>query len=140
MAQKKEVIAVRNDLDGLAYQTEKMIKENEAKFAADDVTSAKSLIEESRKLIAKHVNDSSPEEFKAVYDKLQTVTQKMSTELYKQQTSGTAADAGRGRPAGGRNPGSLAPVFSDHCYTGENQSPVSEKLHAKPVLEESDGV
>ncbi len=90
---KKEVIAVRNDLDGLAYQTEKMVKENEAKFNAADVTSAKEMIEEARKLMAKSVGESTVAELKGVYERLQTVTQKMSTELYKQQTTGTAADA-----------------------------------------------
>lgn len=90
---KKEVIAVRNDLDGLAYQTEKMINENQAKFEASDVTSAKEIIDEARKLISKNVADGDVAELKGVYERLQNVTQKMSTQLYKQQTTGTAADA-----------------------------------------------
>jgi molecular chaperone DnaK len=90
---KKEIISVRNELDGLAYQTEKMIKENEGKFDANDVSSSKTLIEEARGLIAKQVNDTKLDDIKGCLERLQAVTQKMSTELYKQQTSGTAADA-----------------------------------------------
>lgn len=98
---KKEVIGARNDLDGLAYQTEKMIKENEAKFNADDVKSAKDIIDEARKLIAKTVNDSDATELKSVYDRLQTVTQKLSSDLYKQETAGApAADPSPASPKG----------------------------------------
>lgn len=89
---KKEQINTRNELDGLAYQTEKMIKENEAKFNADDVKSAREIIDEAKKLVAKGP-EASLDEMKSVNERLQTITQKMSTDLYRQQTSGTAADA-----------------------------------------------
>jgi molecular chaperone DnaK len=89
---KKEQINARNELDGLSYQTEKMIKENEAKFNADDVKSAREIIEEAKKLVAKGT-EATVTEIKNVNDRLQAVTQKMSTELYKQQTTGTAAGA-----------------------------------------------
>lgn len=105
---KKDVIFARNELDGLAYQTEKMIKENEAKFSADDVTSAKALIEEARGLVAKSVNDTKLDDVKSIQERLQNLTQKMSTELYKQQTSGTAADASGANAAGPTDAGSTS--------------------------------
>ncbi|MCB9072714.1 MAG: molecular chaperone DnaK [Bdellovibrionaceae bacterium] len=89
---KKEQITIRNELDSIAYQTEKMIKENESKFNAEDVKSARELIDEAKKLVAKGI-DASLDELKSTSEKLQAITQKMSTELYKQQTSGSAADA-----------------------------------------------
>lgn len=82
---KKEVVTVRNDLDSLVYQTEKLIKENEAKFAAADVTSAKDIIEEAKKLVASGT-EAKLEDLKGVYERLQNVTQKMSSDLYKQQS------------------------------------------------------
>lgn len=85
---KKEAISVRNELDSLIYQTDKLIRENEAKFAAADVTSAKEIIEEARKLISKG-NDATATELKGVYERLQNVTQKMSSELYKQSSAQT---------------------------------------------------
>src|ERR1019366_8069469 len=45
---KREQITLKNNLDNLIYQTEKLIKENEAKLTADNVTKAKELITESR--------------------------------------------------------------------------------------------
>lgn len=99
---KKEVITVRNDLDGLVYQTEKLIKENEAKFDAADVTSAKSIIEEAKTQVAKGT-EAKIEDLKGVYERLQNVTQKMSSDLYKASASG----------AQGQQPGQESPPKPD---------------------------
>lgn len=81
---RKEVVTVRNDLDGLIYQTEKLIKENEAKFAAADVKSAQEIITEAKAQVAKGT-EAKIEDLKGVYERLQNITQKMSSDLYKQQ-------------------------------------------------------
>ncbi|MBY0315273.1 MAG: molecular chaperone DnaK [Bdellovibrionales bacterium] len=95
---KKEVITVRNDLDGLVYQTEKLIKENEAKFDAADVTSAKSIIDEAKAQVAKGT-EAKIEDLKGVYERLQNVTQKMSSDLYKASASaGQAQQPGQEAP------------------------------------------
>jgi molecular chaperone DnaK len=100
--QRKESITARNDLDGLVYQTEKLIKENESKFAAADVTSAKEIIDESKKAIAKGT-DTSVDVLKGIYERLQTVTQKMSSDLYNQtaaQQQTPPADGAQQAPTG----------------------------------------
>ena len=90
---KKETISLRNDLDSLVYQTEKLTKENEAKLQAEDVSSAKTMIDDARKIIAKGT-DATADEIKGIYEKLQNITQKMSSELYKAQSTTDAGDAG----------------------------------------------
>jgi len=109
---RKETITLRNDLDSLVYQTEKLVKENEAKFQADDVTNAKSLIDDARKIVSKGA-DANADEIKSTYEKLQNVTQKLSSELYKASSAGTPgaepqaeappADAGAGATGGDGN-------------------------------------
>ncbi len=106
--QKKEVITAKNELDNMIYQTEKLIKDNEAKLPADDVKAAQTELEESKKLVSKGT-DAPLNDLKAQFEKLQTITQKMSAELYKQApppgTAGAdgtqASDATGAAPKGG---------------------------------------
>ena len=90
--QKKEVITAKNELDNMIYQTEKLIKDNEAKLPADDVKAAQTELEESKKLVSKGT-DAPLNDLKAQFEKLQTITQKMSAELYKQAPPPGAAGA-----------------------------------------------
>lgn len=97
---RKEKVTVSNDLDSLMYQVEKMIKDNETSFNAADVKSARELIEEGRGLISK--KDSSLEEVKSAFERLQGVSHKLSSELYsKGKTAGGDAAAGAGSGAAG---------------------------------------
>jgi molecular chaperone DnaK len=97
---RKEKITASNDLDNLVYQTEKVIKENQASFSAEDVKAGNDLITEGRDLIAK--KESSTEQLKAVFERLQTLSHKLSTELYnKGKAAGATGDAGAGGAAGG---------------------------------------
>ncbi len=98
--QKKEVITAKNELDNMIYQTEKLIKDNEAKLSPDDVKSAQEQLEESKKLVSKGT-DAPLTDLKAQFEKLQTVTQKMSAELYKQAPAPGSETAGAdAAPAG----------------------------------------
>ena len=100
--QKKEVINAKNELDNMIYQTEKVIKDNEAKLPADDVKAAQAELEESKKLVSKGT-DAPLVDLKAQFEKLQTITQKMSAELYKQAPppGAAAADATQASDATG---------------------------------------
>jgi molecular chaperone DnaK len=89
---RKERITISNDLDSLIYQTEKIVKENQASFGADDVKAANDAIAEGRDLVAK--KDSSVESLRAAFEKLQAVSHKLATELYN-----------KGKGAGGAAPG-----------------------------------
>jgi molecular chaperone DnaK len=109
---RKERVTVANELDSMAYQTEKLIKENEASFQDADKKTATDIIAEARKELAN--KESKAEDLKAIYERLQNVTHKLSSELYAknqnqgaQQASGDgagttgASDAGGGETKGG---------------------------------------
>jgi len=105
---KREAITLRNDLDSMVYQTEKLVKDNESKFAAADVKSANDMIADAKKIIARGA-DAKTADIKGIYEKLQNITQKLSTDLYKQQTNENQAQAPAGGPtdasAGGGDAG-----------------------------------
>lgn len=92
---KKETISMRNNLDGLAYQTEKMINENEKDLSAGEVKKAKDLIEEAKNALKENKGAA---ELKTIHDKLTEVTHKLSTELYQKQ--GAKAEGGGEAAAG----------------------------------------
>ena len=97
---KREQITLKNNLDNLIYQTEKMIKENEAKLTADNVTKAKELMTESRDAVEKNKY----EEMKGLYERLTNLTHGFTSELYKQagpQNGGAAGGEAGGGAAGG---------------------------------------
>jgi molecular chaperone DnaK len=98
---RKERATVANDLDNLTYQTEKIVKENEASFNADDVKLAREIIGESRELLAN--KESKADTLKSAYERLQNISHKLSTELYSKgkaageqaaPTEGAAAEGG----------------------------------------------
>ncbi len=91
---KKEVVTLRNNIDALVYQSEKMIKDNESKFGADLVKTTNEAIADAKtKMTSEDL-----EELKSVYERLTNASHQLSSELYK--TSG-AAGGGTGAPEGG---------------------------------------
>ena len=103
---KREQVTLRNDLDNLTYQTEKMIEDNSDKFQEDSVQTAKDAIGEAKKVSVKGV-DATADEIKVAFETLQNAAQALSSELYSQQTQDGDAAAG-GADAGGEptQPGS----------------------------------
>ncbi len=97
---RRERVTVANDLDSLSYQTEKIIKENEASFKAEDVKLAKELIEEARKELAN--KESRAADLKGVYERLQNQSHKLSSDLYAKGAAGAqgGAEAGAHADAG----------------------------------------
>ena len=101
---KRERVTAANDLDSLMYQTEKIVKENAAAFAETDVKSANAAIEEGRAALAN--KDSSAADLKAIFEKLQTVSHKLSSDLYtkanaKGGNGAETASADAGAASGG---------------------------------------
>ncbi len=80
---KKELIEIRNEGESLAYQTEKMIKENEAKFTANDKTNLEGRIKNLRDILAK--TDATKDEINKEVDALSEEAQKIGTKIYQQQ-------------------------------------------------------
>lgn len=98
---RKERVTVANELDSMAYQTEKLIKENEASFQDADKKTATDIIAEARKELAN--KDSKAADLKGIYERLQNVSHKLSSDLYAkgQQAQGAQADASAGAQGDG---------------------------------------
>lgn len=89
--QRKESVSLRNDLDSITYQTDKLLKEHEAKFSPENVKTAKEALEDARKVVAKG-SEASLDDLKGAHERLQNITQQLSSELYSKETA--KADGG----------------------------------------------
>lgn len=87
----KEKIELRNNLDNLAYQCEKQLKELGGKLTDDAKKPVEEAIAEARKALERDDTDT----LRKAFDDLQAKFQKVSEELYKQAAaSGSSAGAG----------------------------------------------
>jgi molecular chaperone DnaK len=93
--EKQQVVAARNGLDNLVYQTEKLLKDN-ANLPEADKKSAEEAVAEAKKTMEN--KDAGLSEYKAATDKLQAVSHKITSELYKQAGG---PEQGQGAEAGG---------------------------------------
>ena len=109
---RKERVVVSNDLDSLMYQTEKIVKENESSFAASDVKTANEIIEEGRKAVAN--KDTSAADLKGIYERLQNVSHKISSDLYANKGKAGAAGADMGADGGGAGAGAQSGADGTH--------------------------
>ena len=94
---RREEVEVKNRVENLAYQMEKLLKENKEKLSAATVTELEALVQEAHQIRER----GSAEEVKAALEKLEKASHKAAEELYK--AAGTPPDAGAG-PAGGAPP------------------------------------
>ena len=86
-----EAIETRNNADSLAYQTERLIKDNSDKLNADDCAAAEQAIEEVREALEGEDLD----KVRGAVAVLQTASQKLGEQLYAAQQAqgdGAAAD------------------------------------------------
>lgn len=98
--EKVEAAQTRNNLDNMVYQTDKMVTESGSKIAANELETAKSAIDEARKILEN--KESTAAELKTAFDKLQTVSHKITEELYKAgaQPGATPGDAAHDHATG----------------------------------------
>ena len=90
--EKREQIEARNQLDGMVYNIEKMIKESEGKVSDADKGDIEPALAEAKKVLE---GESSSAELKAAYEKLTTASHKMAEAMYKAaQAAQAAAPAG----------------------------------------------
>jgi len=94
--QRREEVETKNRVENLAYQAEKLIKENKEKLSAATVTELEGLVQEAHRVRER----GTPEEVKAALEKLEKGSHKAAEELYK--AAGTP-------PAGGPAPGGAPP-------------------------------
>ncbi len=95
-----EEVEARNRLDGILYQSEKMLRENREKIAEADVKKAEEAIEEAKKAI----NEGGVARLRAATENVERSLHKIAEELYKTTQAASAegqAGAAAGAGAGG---------------------------------------
>ncbi len=101
--EKREEIEARNQLDGMVYNIEKMLKEAGEKVQAADKTEVESALAEAKKTLA---GGSSTKEMRDAYEKLTQASHKLAEALYKANAaqataSGSASDGSAGGTGAG---------------------------------------
>ncbi len=91
---RREEIEARNRLENLAYQTEKLVKENKEKLSAETAGKLEEAVAEAHKVREK----GSLDEVKAATEKLEQASHKAAEDLYKSAGPGAP-------PPGGAAPG-----------------------------------
>jgi molecular chaperone DnaK len=105
---RMEEVEARNRLDGILYQSEKMLRENREKIAEADVKKAEEAVEDAKKA----VNEGGVARLRSATENLERSLHKIAEELYKTtQAAGGAAQAGAAS-AGAGQPGSSSPGSS----------------------------
>ncbi len=107
---KREVIDLRNQIDGLAYNIEKLLKDNKDKISEGDAKPVEEAIAKARK--SAEVEDAAA--LKSALSELEKVSHKLAEDLYKKtQAAGGPGGPGAGGPQaqaeGGAAPGAGAP-------------------------------
>jgi molecular chaperone DnaK len=89
--QKREEIEARNQLDGLVYNIEKMLKENGDKVSGSEKTDVEAALADAKKTLE---GQPSPAELNAAREKLTAASHKLAEAMYK----ANAAAPGAGVP------------------------------------------
>jgi molecular chaperone DnaK len=100
--EKREEIEARNQLDGLVYNIEKMLKDSGEKVQAADKTEVEEALAESKKVLE---GTPSAKDLKAAHEKLTHASHKLAEVLYKAnaaQAAGGAAPGADTPPAEGK--------------------------------------
>src|SRR5437667_208550 len=94
---RMEEVEARNRLDGILYQSEKMLRENREKIAEADVKKAEEAIEEAKKAI----NEGGVARLRSATENVERSLHKIAEELYKTtQAAGAGGQAGAAAGAG----------------------------------------
>ncbi len=91
--ERREAAEIRNSADSLVYQTEKFVKDNEAKLNERDMAAKKSEVEAALVDAKKALEGSDNNAIKSATDKLAEVSQALGAALY---AAGAAAGASEG--------------------------------------------
>jgi molecular chaperone DnaK len=91
--ERREAAEVRNSADSLVYQTEKFLKDNEAKLSEGEMATKKSEVESALTDAKKALEGSDNNAIKSATDKLAEVSQALGAALY---AAGAAAGASEG--------------------------------------------
>jgi molecular chaperone DnaK len=127
---RMEEVEARNRLDGILYQSEKMIRENREKIAEADAKGAEEAIEDAKKAI----NEGGVARLRSATENLERSLHKIAEQLYKTtqaagaEQAGAAsagAGAGGGATSGGapqeKKPGDV--IDAEYVDVDENKRP-----------------
>src|SRR5262249_59784083 len=92
---RMEEVEARNRLDGLLYQSEKMIRENREKLAEADVKAAEEAIEDAKKA----VNEGGTARLRSATENLERNLHKLAEALYKTNQAPAGAEQAAGASA-----------------------------------------
>jgi len=107
---RREVVDLRNNADNLAYQTEKMLKDNGDKIPDDK----KSVVEAANNELKEALKGTAADAIKAATEKLQQVVQDASQDIYKaSQEAQAAGQAGGAEPGGDADAGQAEEAKKD---------------------------
>jgi len=99
---KREEIEARNQLDGMVYQVEKMLKENGDKISGDEKGQVESAVADAKKAL----EGTDAAAMNAAREKLTAASHKLAEAMYKaQQTPPTDGASGAGPQAGAQSNG-----------------------------------
>ncbi|MCD5486283.1 molecular chaperone DnaK [Lactobacillus delbrueckii] len=93
-AKKKEEVDLRNEIDGLIFQTEKTLKEVDGKLADSDIQPVKDALEDLKKA----QKDNNLDEMKEKKDALSKVAQDLAVKLYQQNAQNQQGQGGQAGP------------------------------------------
>ncbi len=108
---RRELVDVRNQADGVAYNLEKLVKEQKDKVSAADAKAVEEAVAEARKVL----DGDDVQAIRSAVDRLTSLSQKVAETLYKQ----SSPDAGGSGPQGGPAAGGADNVV-DAEYTVKN--------------------
>lgn len=116
--QKREEIDLRNSADNMAYQTEKLLKENRESLDEADAKAVEDAIAEIRTAL----ESGTIEEIKAKMETLQQASHKMAEAMYKKAGAQAGPQPGAEQPGadfGGGNAGAQPQTDSDEVIDAE---------------------
>lgn len=93
-AKKKEEVDLRNEVDGLIFQTEKTLKEVDGKLADSDIQPVEDALEDLKKA----QKDNNLDEMKEKKDALSKVAQDLAVKLYQQNAQNQQGQGGQAGP------------------------------------------
>ncbi len=113
---KAEAATQRNNLDNLVYQTEKLVKDSGSQLPETEVKAATEAVDEAKKILEN--KSASADDLKGAFERLQNLTHKLSSELYKKQGAQPGAEGqqaqGEEAPSGSENKGGDDVIDADY--------------------------
>jgi molecular chaperone DnaK len=94
--ERREAAEVRNSADSLVYQTEKFLKDNEAKLSEGEMVTKKSEVESALAEAKKALEATDNAAIKSATDKLAEVSQTLGAALYAAGAAAGASQSGSG--------------------------------------------